>query len=99
MGIPANSADNGLESKVLDTLEEIEVPIDPTLIEDCRRLPSKGSPKKVIIKLNRRKEIQRVLLNKSKLKNLKAELVNLPGETKVLINKSLCLYCKKLVQM
>ena len=52
-GIPPSVADKDLESKVFEILEEIDVPIDPTLAEDCHRLPSKGLPKKVIIKLNR----------------------------------------------
>ena len=85
-----------LNQKFWKFLEEIDVPIDPTLVEDCRRLPSKGSPKKVIIKLNGRKDIRRILLNKKKLKNLKPAPVHLPGETKVSINESLCLYYKKL---
>ena len=49
-GVSASVADNDIESKVLEILEEIDVPIDPTLVEDCNRLPSKGTPKKVIIK-------------------------------------------------
>ena len=60
-------ADKDLESKVLEILEEIDVPIDPTLVEDCHRLPSKGSSKKVIIKLNGHKGIHRILSNKTKL--------------------------------
>ena len=95
-GIPASVADDGLESKVLEILEEVGVPIDPTLVEECHRLPSKGSPKQVIIKLNLRKDIRRTLLNKNKLKNLKPESVNLSGKTKVFINGSLRLYYKKL---
>ena len=98
-GIPAIVADNGLESKFLEMLEQSGIPIDPTLVEDCHHLPSKGSSKKVIIILKRRKDIRRILLNKNKLKNLKPELVNLLWETKDLINESLCLYYKKLVQM
>ena len=97
-GIPAIVADNGLESKFLEMLEQSGIPIDPTLVEDCHHLPSKGSSKKVII-LKRRKDIRRILLNKNKLKNLKPESVNLLWETKDLINESLCLYYKKLVQM
>ena len=96
-GIPASVADNGLESKFLEILEEIDIPIDPNLVEDYHRLPSKSSPKKVIIKLNRRKDIRRILLNKSKLKNLKPESVNLPGETNFFIDESLGLYYKKVV--
>ena len=57
LGIPASAADIGLESKVLETLEEINVPTVPTLVEDCHRLLSKGSKKKVIIQLNPRKDI------------------------------------------
>ena len=86
-GIPASFPDNGLKSKVFEVSKQISVPIDP----------SKGLPKKVIIKLNRRKEMYRILLNKNKLKNLKPESVNLPGETNVFINESLCFYYKKTV--
>ena len=64
-------ADKNLESKVLEILEEIDVPVDPTLVGDCPHLPSKGSSKKVIVKLNRRKDIHRILSNKNKLKILK----------------------------
>ena len=96
MGIPASVANNDLESKVLEILEEIDAPIDPTLVEDCHPLPSKGLPKKVIIKLNRRRDIHRILSNKNKLKNLKLELVHLPVVTKVFINENLFLYYKKL---
>ena len=95
-GIPTSVADNGFESKFLEILEEIDVPIHPTLVEDCGRVPSKGSLEKVIVKINRRKDIRRILLNKNKLKNLKPEWVNLPRETKVFINESLYLYYKKL---
>ena len=96
-GIPASAADNGLESNILEILEEIDIPIDPNLVENYHRLLSKSSPKKVIIKLDRRKDIRRILLNKSKLKNLKPESVNLPGETNFFIDESLCLYYKKIV--
>ena len=90
-GIPASAADKDLE-----ILEEIDVPSDPTLVEDCHRLLSKVLPKKVIVKLNYGKDIHRILLNRNKLKNLKPELVHLPRETKVFINESFCLYFKKL---
>ena len=45
-GIPASVADKDLESNVLEILEETDVPIDPTLVEDCHCLPSKGSQRK-----------------------------------------------------
>ena len=49
-----------------------------------------------MIKLNCRKDICRILLNKSKHKNLKPESVHLPGEAKFFINESLRLYYNKL---
>ena len=70
LGIPASVADYGFESKVLEILEETDVPVNPTLAEGCHWLPSKGSLKKVIIKLNCRKGICRILLNKNKLKKI-----------------------------
>ena len=59
--------DNELKTKVLSILEEIGAPADPRLVEDCHRLPSKGNPKKVILKLSRVKDATKVLLNKKKL--------------------------------
>ena len=59
-GIPASLAENGLKSKALEVLKKISVPTDPILVEDCHRSPSKGLPRKVIIKLNRRKDIRRI---------------------------------------
>ena len=90
-GIAVTVADKDLKSKVFEILEEIDVLIDSTLIEDYNRLPSMGSPKKVIIKLDCRKCIHTILSNKNKLKNLKPKSVHLLGKTKVFINESLCL--------
>ena len=67
-GILASVADKDLESKVLEILEEIDVSIDPTLVEDCHHLPSKVSSMKVIVKLNRCKDIHKILPNKNKFK-------------------------------
>ena len=74
LGIPASLADTGLKSRFFEVLKEISVPIDPSLVEDFHRLPSKGLPKKVILKLNRRKDIRRILLNKNKLETRIGEL-------------------------
>ena len=87
----ASVADNDLESKVLEIMEEIQVPINPSIVENCHRLPSKGSPKKVIKKLNRRRDIRRILLNKNRLKNLKPESVTCLGKQMfLLINVCAC---------
>ena len=58
--------------------------------------PQKALPKKVILKLSRRKDSRRVLLNKKNLKQLKHESLNLPADVKIYINESLCPYYKKL---
>ena len=44
-GIPPSVKDNELETKVLSILEEIAAPVDPGLVEDYHRLPSKGKLK------------------------------------------------------
>ena len=46
-GILPSLKDNKLESKVLNTLEEIDAPIGPGLVENCHRLPSKGNPEAI----------------------------------------------------
>ena len=68
-GIPPNVKDNELKTKILSILEEIDAPVDPGLVEDCCCLPSKRNTKKLILKLNRRKDARKVLLNK-KIKKL-----------------------------
>ena len=71
-------------------------PVNTDLVEDCHRIPSKCSPKNVILKLSCRNNSRRVLLNKKKLKQLKSESLNLSAGVKVYINESLCPYYKKL---
>ena len=95
--IPASVADNGLKLKMFKILKESDVQIDPSIVEDYHRLPSKGSPKKIIIKLIPDKNIRRTSLSKNKLRRLKPELVNVPEETNVFIDESLCLHYKKTV--
>ena len=63
-GIPAEVGDKDIEKKVLEVLDAIGAPVNTDLVEDCHRIPSKGSPKKVILKLSRRKDSRRVLLKK-----------------------------------
>ena len=76
----------------MEILKEIDVPVDPSLVGDYHRLLSKGSPKKVIIKLNRRKNICRILnqICRIELKTFNPEAVNLPGETNVFSLMKVC---------
>ena len=78
-GILPSAKDNQLKTKVLRIFEEIDATV---LVEDCHRLPSKGTPK-VILKLNLRK-------------NLDPQTVNLLSGTKTYINESLYKYYQKL---
>ena len=96
MGIPAEVRDKDIEKKVLEVLDAIDAPVNTGLVEDCHRISSTGSPKKVILKLSQRKDSRRVLLNKKKLKQLTPESLNLPPGVKIYINEILCPYYKKL---
>ena len=66
--IPAEAGDKDIEKKVLEVLDAIGAPVNTDLVEDCHCILSKGSPKKVILKLSHQKDSRRVLLNKKKLK-------------------------------
>ena len=56
----------------------------------------KANPKKVIIKLSKRKDVTRVMNNKKKLKSMKPQNIGLPSGCKIYINESLCKYYKYL---
>ena len=85
-----------LKKKVLEVLDATGAPVNTDLVEDCHRIPSKGSSKIVTLKLSCRKDSIQVLQNKNKLKQLKSESLNLPASLKIYINESLCPYYKKL---
>ena len=44
-----------LRNKALKILNAIGASVNPDLVEDCQCISSKGSPKKVVLKLNHRK--------------------------------------------
>ena len=81
---------------MLEILDAIDFSFNNQMVEDCHRIPSKGSPKKVIFKLSRQKDSRRVLLNKKKLEQLKPETLNWPAGVKIYINEIICPYYKKL---
>ena len=70
---------------MLEILDAIDAPVNTDLVEDYHRIPSKSSPKKVILKLSCQKDSRQVLLNKKKLKQLKPESLNLPAGVKIYI--------------
>ena len=68
--------------------------VDPSNIEDCHWIkPSKGA-KKVIVKLSRRKDANKIRLLKKGLKGM--NLSSLGVNSVVYINDSLCTYYKML---
>ena len=95
-GIPDSSLNNNLEETVLKIFNETGVTVNSRDVEVCHRLNQKANPKKVIIKLSKRKDVARVMNNKKKLKSMKPQNIGLPSDCKIYINESLCKYYKYL---
>ena len=69
-GIPESISDNALEDKIPGVLRGIDVKVDTENIESYHRLKGKGSKGKVILKLSKRKDAEKIKSNKKKLKNI-----------------------------
>ena len=69
-GIPESIQDDDLEDCLLKIFSECNTPVDPANIESSHRLKSKTRPKKVIIKLSKRKDVFSILQRKNKLKSV-----------------------------
>ena len=95
-GIPDSIPNNNLEETVLKIFNETGVTVNTRDVEACHRLNQKANPKKVIIKLSKRKDVARVMNNKKKLKSMKPQNIGLPSGCKIYINESLCKYYKYL---
>ena len=95
-GIPDSIPNNNLEETVLKIFNETGVTVNSRDVEACHRLNQKANPKKVIIKLSKRKDVARVMNNKKKLKSMKPQNIGLPSGCKISINESLCKYYKYL---
>ena len=89
-GIPDSIPNNNLEETVLKIFNETGVTVNSRDVEACHRLNQKANPKKVIIKLSKRKDVARVMNNKKKLKSMKPQNIGLPSGCKIYINESLC---------
>ena len=96
MGIPVSIPNNNLEETVLKIFNETGVMKNSRAIEACLRLNQRPNPKKVIIKLSKRKDVARVMNNKKKLKSMKPQNIGLPSGCKIYINENLCKYYKYL---
>ena len=76
-GVPESVTDNGLEEKVLNLLEKINVEVHPGHIEACHWIKSNAGPKKVIIKLSRRKDADKIRRAKKKLRGLNLPFIGI----------------------
>ena len=95
-GIPESIQDDDLEDCVTKIFNECDTPVDPANIEACHRLKSKARPKETIIKLSKRKDVFTILQLKKKVKSVDITKVDLPRESLVFKNQSLCSYYKYL---
>ena len=86
--IPDNIPNNNLEETILNIFSETGVTVNSRDVEACQ----KANPKKVIIKLSKRKDVARVMNSKKKLKSMKPQNIGLPSGCKIYINESLCKY-------
>ena len=93
-GIPETSDNNTLESTVLKIFEKLEVNVDPTNVKDCHWISSKNGPKRVIVKVSKRKDGFKIRSSKRKLKDM--DLTSIGINNPVYINDSLCTYYKML---
>ena len=59
-GVPESVTDNDLEGKVLKLLEKIDVEVHPNHIEACHWIKPNAGPKKVITKMPRLKDANKI---------------------------------------
>ena len=59
-GIPSDTEAGQLEQTVLKVFEKLDVDVDPKSVEDCQWLKTRNSSKKVIIKLSKRKDADKI---------------------------------------
>ena len=91
-GIPETIENKDLEGIVLGIFKKLDAMVDPSNVEDCYWIKSSTGPKKVIVKLSRRKNASKICLLKKGLKGM--NLSSLGINSTVYINDSLCTYYK-----
>ena len=81
---------------MLTMLIQLQIKNKQDQVHIFQYMNQKANPKKVIIKLSKRKDVTRVMNNKKKLKSMKPQNIGLPSGCKIYINESLCKYYKYL---
>ena len=59
-GIPSDTETGKLEETLLKVFEKLDVYVDSKNVEDCHWLKTRNSSKKVIIKLSKRKDADKI---------------------------------------
>ena len=89
-GIPQQVDDKNLETKVPSIFHKIGCTIDATFIDDCYRLGKNNV--RVTGKFTRWKNCKQIFKIKKDLRDLNMDDLDLPRDTKIYINQSLCPY-------
>ena len=93
-GIPETIENKNLEGTVLGIFEKLDVMVDPGNVEDCHWIKFSKGAKKVIVKVSRRKDANKIRLLKKGLKGMNFSSLGI--NSVVYINDSLCTYYKML---
>ena len=93
-GISESVNDNALEDKIQGVLRGTDVEVDTENNESCHPLKGNGNRGRVILKLSKRKDAEKIKLNKKKLRNIDHKKIGLSSGTKIFINERLCGYYK-----
>ena len=87
-GIPDRISNNNLEETVQSIFSEAGVTIDSRDVKTCHRVNQPANPKKVIIKLSKRKDKEKVMNIKKKLKIMIPQNIGLPSSCKIYMNEN-----------
>ena len=93
-GTPDSSSGNNLDEIVLKIFNETGATVDSRDFEACHHLNQPAKPKKIIIKLSKRKDTIRVMNNKNKWKSIRSQNYGIPSSFKFYKNGILCIYYK-----
>ena len=101
-GIPETIENKYLEGSVLGIFEKLDVMVDPSYVKHCYWKKSSKDPKKVIVKLSRRKDANKIRrkINQTKSEDLKStNLLSLGVSSTIYINDSLCTHYAPVVNV
>ena len=87
-----------MEKTILNVFDETDAPLNPQNIEVCHRLKSddNGRSNKAIVKFSKRWDVIQVMNKRKSLKNANFDGTGFSPVTLLIINPSLCSYCKYL---